>query len=113
MAKHFPGLDLTGAPDTNTGDGQAMAAEAGAELAHMDQALISPATFTTYEGRRHAQPLLETYAPHVILVNRHAQRFVSEGSPALGVAVDERGARRQVRCICRPGASSTRATPRR
>ena len=91
MAKHFPGLDLTGAPDTNTGDGQAMAAEAGAELAHMDQALISPATFTTYEGRRHAQPLLETYAAHVILVNRHAKRFVSEGSPALGVAVDERG----------------------
>ncbi len=91
MEKHFPGLDLTGAPDTNTGDGQAMAAEAGAELAHMDQALISPATFTTYEGRRHAQPLLETYAPHVILVNRHAKRFVSEGSPALGVAVDERG----------------------
>ncbi|MDP2331494.1 MAG: FAD-dependent oxidoreductase [Reyranella sp.] len=91
MTKHFPGLDLTGAPDTNTGDGQVMAAEAGAELAHMDQALISPATFTTYEGRRHAQPLLETYAPHVILVNRHAKRFVSEGSPALGVAVDERG----------------------
>ena len=91
MTKYFPGLDLTGAPDTNTGDGQVMAAEAGAELAHMDQALISPATFTTYEGRRHAQPLLETYAPHVILVNRHAQRFVSEGSPALGVAIDERG----------------------
>jgi 3-oxosteroid 1-dehydrogenase len=91
MAKHFPGIDLTGAPDTNTGDGHVMAAEVGAELAHMDQALISPATFTTYEGRRHAQPLLETYAPHVILVNRDAQRFVSEGSPALGVAIDERG----------------------
>ncbi len=91
MAKYFPGLDLTGAPDTNTGDGQVMAAEVGAELAHMDQALISPATFTTYEGRRHAQPLLETYAPHVILVNRDAQRFVGEGSPALGVAIDERG----------------------
>ena len=91
MAKYFPGLDLTGAPDTNTGDGQVMAAEVGAELAHMDQALISPATFTTYEGRRHAQPLLETYAPHVILVNREARRFVSEGSPALGVAIDERG----------------------
>jgi 3-oxosteroid 1-dehydrogenase len=90
MAKHFPGLDLTGAPDTNTGDGHVMAAEAGAELAHMDQALISPATFTTYEGRRHAQPLLETYASHVILVNRDARRFVSEGSPALGVAIDER-----------------------
>ncbi len=91
MVRYFPGIDLTGAPDTNTGDGQVMAAAVGAELAHMDQALISPATFTTYEGRRHAQPLLETYAPHVILVNRDAKRFVSEGSPALGVAIDERG----------------------
>lgn len=92
MGRHFPGLDLTGAPASNSGDGQRMAAEVGAELAHMDQANIAPATFTQYEGQRHAQPLYETYAPHVILVNRHAERFVSEGSPALGEAVDARGA---------------------
>lgn len=91
MARHFPGIDLVGSPSTNTGDGHVMAAEVGAELARMDQANIYPATYTTYEGRRHAQPLLETYAPHVILVNRDAQRFVSEGSPALGAAMDERG----------------------
>ena len=90
MSEHFPDIDLVGAPDSNTGDGQRMAAEAGALLERMDQANIAPATFTTYEGRRHAQPLYETYAPHCILVNRHGQRFVSEGSPALGSAIDER-----------------------
>ena len=51
MPKHFPGIDLTGAPRTNTGDGQRMAEAVGAELAHMDQANIAPATFTQYEGR--------------------------------------------------------------
>jgi len=91
MAKYFPGLDLTGAPDSNTGDGQRMAEAVGAELAHMDQANIAPATFTRYEGRRHAQPLYESYAPHCILVNRDGKRFASEGSPALGPAIDERG----------------------
>jgi len=92
MAKYFPGIDLVGAPSSNTGDGQHMAAEAGALIERMDQANIAPATFTTYEGRRHAQPLYETYSPHCILVNRHGERFVSEGSPALGAAIDARDA---------------------
>ncbi|MBS0222358.1 MAG: FAD-binding protein [Proteobacteria bacterium] len=92
MPQFFPGLELIGAPRTNTGDGQRMAAEVGAELAHMDQANIAPATFTQYEGHRHALPLYETYSPHCILVNREGRRFVSEGSPALGLAMDERGA---------------------
>ena len=91
MPKYFPGMELIGAPRSNTGDGQRMAAEAGAELAHMDQANIAPVTFTGYEGHRHAQPLYETYTAHCILVNRHGERFVSEGSAALGSALDERG----------------------
>lgn len=91
MPKYFPGIDLTGAPDTNTGDGQRMAEAVGAELARMDQSNIAPATFTQYEGRRHAQPLYESYVPHCILVNREGRRFVSEGSAALGSAIDERG----------------------
>jgi len=91
MPKYFPGIELIGAPRCNTGDGQRMAAEAGAALARMDQANIAPVTFTDYEGHRHAQPLYETYTPHCILVNRHGERFVSEGSPALGPALDERG----------------------
>ena len=91
MPKYFPGIEIIGAPRTNTGDGQRMAAEVGAELAHMDQANIAPASFTRYEGHRHAQPLYETYAPHCILVNREGKRFVSEGSASLGAAIDERG----------------------
>ena len=92
MPRYFPGIDLVGAPRTNTGDGQRMAAEVGALMERMDQANIAPATFTTYEGKRHAQPLYESYAPHCILVNRDGKRFVSEGSPALGTALDERDA---------------------
>lgn len=91
MPKYFPGMQLIGAPRSNTGDGQRMAAEAGAELAHMDQANIAPVTFTGYEGHRHAQPLYETFTPHCVLVNRHGERFVSEGSASLGPALDERG----------------------
>ena len=86
-----PACELIGAPRSNTGDGQRMAAEAGAELDRMDQANIAPVTFTGYEGHRHAQPLYETYTPHCILVNRNAERFVSEGSASLGSALDERG----------------------
>lgn len=92
MPEHFPGMELIGAPRSNTGDGQRMAAEVGASLERMDQANIAPVTFTTYEGHRHAQPLYDIYAPHCILVDRTARRFVSEGSPALGSALDERGA---------------------
>jgi 3-oxosteroid 1-dehydrogenase len=90
MATYFPGIDIIGAPRSNTGDGQRMAAAVGAKLARMDQANISPATFTTYEGKRHALPLHETYGPHCILVNREGKRFVSEGSPSLGLALDQR-----------------------
>jgi 3-oxosteroid 1-dehydrogenase len=91
MPKYFPGIQQIGAPRSNTGDGQRMAEAIGAELAHMDQALIACATFTQYEGHRHAQPLFETYTGHVILVNRHGERFVSEGAAGMGVAMDERG----------------------
>lgn len=91
MPKYFPEIQQIGAPRSNTGDGQRMAAAVGAELAHMDQALIACATFTQYEGHRHAQPLFETYTGHCILVNRHAERFVSEGAAGMGVAMDERG----------------------
>ena len=90
MATYFPGIEIIGAPRSNTGDGQRMAHAVGAQLARMDQANISPATFTIYEGKRHALPLQETYGPHCILVNREGRRFVSEGSPNLGLALDQR-----------------------
>jgi 3-oxosteroid 1-dehydrogenase len=93
LARHFPGpVGLIGSPRTNTGDGHRMAADAGAALARMDQANIYPATVTTYEGERHAFPLNELSPPHGILVNRHGMRFVNEGDPNPGLALDARDA---------------------
>ena len=56
----------------------------------MDQANIYTASVTTYEGKRQALPLNELYPPHGILVNRHGKRFLNEGDPNLGVALDAR-----------------------
>ena len=93
LARHFPGeVGLIGGPHTNTGDGQIMAAAVGAALARMDQANIYPALPTVYEGRRQALPLTVLYHPHCILVNRLAQRFLNEGSPNVGAALDTRDA---------------------
>lgn len=90
-ARHFPGeVGLIGSPRTNTGDGHRMAAAAGASLARMDQALIYSVLPIRYEGHRHAVPVTDVYAPHCILVNRTGRRFLNEGRPNLGVAIDER-----------------------
>ncbi|HTZ78414.1 MAG TPA: FAD-dependent oxidoreductase [Stellaceae bacterium] len=90
-AAHFPGeVGLIATPRTNTGDGHKMAAAVGARLARMDQANIYACTVTRYEGERHGLPLNELYAPHCLLVNRHGRRFVNEGDPNLGVAIDTR-----------------------
>ncbi|MHB8730561.1 MAG: FAD-dependent oxidoreductase [bacterium] len=90
-ARHFPGeVGLIGSPRTNTGDGHRMAAAAGAKLDRMDQALIYCCLPIKYEGHRHAVPITDVYAPHCILVNRSGRRFLNEGRPNLGVAIDER-----------------------
>jgi 3-oxosteroid 1-dehydrogenase len=81
LETHFPtDWILLGSPRTNTGDGQRMAAEVGAALAHMDQATIYPVATTTYEGRHSAFPSNQVDFAHCILVNRMAKRFTSEGS---------------------------------
>ena len=91
LARHFPGgVGLVGGPRSNTGDGQIMAADVGAALARMDQANIYPALPTRYEGQRQALPLTVLYHPHCVLVNRLARRFVNEGDPNVGVALDSR-----------------------
>jgi 3-oxosteroid 1-dehydrogenase len=90
-ARYFPGeVGLIGSPRTNTGDGHAMAVAVVAKLERMDQVLMYSVVPTVYEGKRHALPLAELYAPHCILVNRHGRRFVNEGRPNLGVVIDER-----------------------
>ena len=90
-ARYFPGdVGLIGSPRTNTGDGQRMAAAAGARLERMDQALIYCCLPIGYEGHRHAVPITDVYSPHCIVVDRTGCRFLNEGRPNLGVAIDER-----------------------
>jgi 3-oxosteroid 1-dehydrogenase len=90
-ARYFPGeVGLIGSPRTNTGDGHRMAVAAGAKLDRMDQALIYCVLPIRYEGHRHAVPITDVYAPHCILVDRAGRRFLNEGRPNLGVAIDER-----------------------
>jgi 3-oxosteroid 1-dehydrogenase len=67
-----------------------MAEAVGARLTRMDQANIYAVTHTIYEGQRHAKPLNELFKPHCILVDREGKRFVNEGDPNVGVALDER-----------------------
>lgn len=89
--EHFPGpLNFIGSPDSNTGDGQRMAREAGAALDRMDQANIYPCLPTVYEGHSTGVPHTFTAEKHSILVNRHGRRFVSENDFNIGERMDAR-----------------------
>ncbi|MBB5689462.1 FAD-dependent oxidoreductase [Roseomonas alkaliterrae] len=91
MARHFPGpLDYRGSPAAHEGDGQRMAAAAGAALERMDQATITPSVPTRYEGRILAQPVPFHTEPNAMLVNRHGLRFVNELTFNIGEALDAR-----------------------
>jgi len=87
MARHFPGpVEWTASPSTNTGDGQRMAAEVGAALDRMDQALIMGTTPVLYEGRVQGLPAADYFLPHSMIVNRHGRRFVNEKQMNIGLA---------------------------
>jgi len=89
--RHFPGpFDRNGSPRGNTGDGQRMAADAGALLDRMDQANVYPTIPTYYEGKPHGLPIIYQAEPHAIVVNRHGVRFVSEYDFNIGESVDKR-----------------------
>ena len=92
MAKFFPGpVEWTASPDTNTGDGQRMAEAAGAQLDHMDQALVMGTTPVGYEGRsHHGLPAADYFLPHSMIVNKHGNRFINEKRMNVGLAFDER-----------------------
>ncbi|MGI9426970.1 MAG: FAD-dependent oxidoreductase [Hyphomicrobiaceae bacterium] len=90
MAQHFPGpVEWTASPSTNTGDGQRMAEAVGAQLDHMDQALIMGTTPVTYEGRLQGQPAADYFLPHTMIVNKHGRRFVNEKQMNIGLAFAE------------------------
>ncbi|MEM9356143.1 MAG: FAD-dependent oxidoreductase [Pseudomonadota bacterium] len=91
MAEHFPGpVEWTASPSTNTGDGQRMAQEVGAQLDHMDQALIMGTTPVMYEGQLQGQPAADYFLPHSMIVNRHGKRFVNEKQMNVGLAFAEK-----------------------
>jgi 3-oxosteroid 1-dehydrogenase len=93
LAQHFPGpVDYLGSPPGNTGDGHRMAEEAGAALAHMDQATLTPSIPTTLHGRLMARPVPFHTEPNAIIVNRHARRFANELRFNIGESMDERDA---------------------
>lgn len=92
LATHFPGVyDRIGSPSSNEGDGQKLAASVGAQLDRMDQANVYPCLPTRYRGKPHGLPMTFQAEPHSIVVNRDAQRFVSENDFNIGEAIDARG----------------------
>ena len=93
MSKYFPGpLQFLGSPSGNEGDGHRMAAEAGAELAYMDQANVTAAIPRRYEGAVHGMPVPYHAETNAIVVNRYGQRFVDELNLNIGEMLNERDA---------------------
>lgn len=93
LQRHFPGpVDYRGSPPANTGDGQRMAAAAGAALARMDQATFTPSVPTRYEGHLLAQPVPFHTEPYAMLVDRSGRRFVNELTFNIGEVLDRRDA---------------------
>jgi 3-oxosteroid 1-dehydrogenase len=92
-AAHFPGpVDYLGSPSTNEGDGHRMAQAAGAVLAHMDQATLTPSIPKRYEGAVLAMPVPFHTEPNAILVDRSGRRFVNELRFNIGEVLDSRDA---------------------
>lgn len=89
--KHFPGhCDFLGSPSRNDGDAHRIAVEAGAELAHMDQANITGGLPLDASRRPFGISAFFHQAPNAIVVDRHGRRFVNEYRFNLGEVIDER-----------------------
>ncbi|TPK60114.1 FAD-dependent oxidoreductase [Mesorhizobium sp. B2-4-19] len=89
--KHFPGhCDFLGSPSRNDGDAHRIAVEAGAELAHMDQANITGGLPLDASRRPFGISSFFHQEPNAIVVNRHGRRFVNEYRFNLGEVIDER-----------------------
>jgi len=91
MDRYHPGpTTWTASPDTNTGDGHQMAADVGALLERMDQALIMGTRPVHYLGKAHATPAADYTLPHSMVVNPSGKRFVNEVQMNIGLALDAR-----------------------
>jgi len=93
-ASHFPGpVDFITSPRSNTGDAHRMAERAGAALAHMDQANLSPGAPIRYDGALQGISLYFHRQPNAILIDRNGRRFANEFAFNLGEIIDAREAR--------------------
>lgn len=91
LSRHFPGpLDFVTSPRSNSGDGHRMAEQAGAALAHMDQANLNPAVPKIYEGQLQGMALFFHRAANAIIVDRNGKRFFDESIFNFGEVVDAR-----------------------
>ena len=91
MTAHFGNpRQFIGPPAGNTGDGQRLAAAAGAAMGCMDQATITAAIPRRYHGRVHGMPVPYHAEENAIVVNRLGQRFEDELHMNLGAALDRR-----------------------
>ncbi|NYT61526.1 FAD-binding protein [Alcaligenaceae bacterium] len=91
MDQYLPGpLAFLGGPRSLTGDGQLMAARAGAELSRMDQATFTPAIPKRYRGAVHGMPVPYHGEANVILINQHGQRFTDELVSNIGELINRR-----------------------
>lgn len=80
-------------PPVQRGDGLRLAAEAGAELAHLHENWSWPAvevpSDTWDDQPRHHLSFSERYMPHSLWVNSHGRRFVNESSHNASLALGE------------------------
>lgn len=67
-----------------------MAAEAGAALAHLDQALTMGTRPVDYLGRPHAVPAADYTLPHSMIVDPRGRRFVNEVQVNVGLGLERR-----------------------
>ncbi|HEY0212104.1 MAG TPA: FAD-dependent oxidoreductase [Paenirhodobacter sp.] len=92
-ARHFAGpVDLIASSPHNTGDAARMAEEAGAALAHMDQANIAPALPARLRGTDLPIGTFHHREPGAILVGPDGRRFVDEWAFNLGEVLLRRNA---------------------
>jgi len=91
MSRYIPGpIGFLGGPRSLTGDGHRMAAQAGAELARMDQATFTPAIPRPYHFAVHGMPVPYHGEANSILIDQHGRCFTDELLPNIGEIIDRR-----------------------
>lgn len=91
LDRHFPGpRDFICSSCGNEGDGHLIAASAGAELAHMDQANIGSALPMRHGRAEEGLSITFHHEPNAIVVDRSGRRFANEFAFNIGEILDVR-----------------------